>query len=221
MIHADAFIEIDKDITLRRLTRENAQEKFDLIVANHDHLLPWLPWADFYHEIDDMHGYTDSEIEKFDAGTAITYDIYYQDQLVGSIDFNHISEDDHHAEFGYWVGQEFTGKGIATRAVAGLTKYAFEKLGFIRVAILACTDNVASVNVAKRLNFIEEGTLRQYLQLPDGIHDVVVYSKLKTDAWLALPLKHTIKKSLWLMEKSIFRRCLLWLVRSKHSSHSS
>ena len=47
MLHADAFIEIDKDITLRRLTRENAQEKFDLIVKNHGHLLPWLPWADF------------------------------------------------------------------------------------------------------------------------------------------------------------------------------
>ena len=91
MIHADAFIEVDKDITLRRLSRENAQEKFDLIIANHDHLLPWLPWADFYHEIDDMYNYTDSEIEKFDNGIAFSYDIYYKDQLAGSIDFNHVS----------------------------------------------------------------------------------------------------------------------------------
>ena len=182
MLHADAFIEVDKDITLRRLTRENAQEKFDLIVKNHDHLLPWLPWADYYHEIDNMYEYTDAEIEKFDNGIAFTYDIYYQDQLVGSIDFNQVSEENHRAELGYWVGTEFTGKGIVTRAAAGMTKYAFEKMGLERVAILACTDNTPSVNVAKRLNFTEEGTLRQYLQLSDGIHDVVVFSKLKTEA---------------------------------------
>jgi ribosomal-protein-serine acetyltransferase len=182
MLHADAFIEVDKDITLHRLTRENAQEKFDLIVANHDHLLPWLPWADFYHEIDDMYGYTDSEIEKFDAGTAFTYDIYYQDQLVGSIDFNNLSEENHRVELGYWVGKEFTGKGIATRVAAAMTKYAFEKLDMNRVAILACTDNIPSINVAKRLGFIEEGTLRQFLTLSDGVHDVVAFSKIKTDA---------------------------------------
>ena len=182
MLHADAFIEIDKDITLRRLTRENAQEKFDLIVKNHDHLLPWLPWADFYHEIDDMYKYTDSEIEKFDAGTAVNYDIYCQDQLVGSIDFNHIDEDNHHAEIGYWLGEEFTGKGIMTRVVASFTKYGFEKLGMIRIAILACVDNKPSIAVAERLNFTKEGILRQYSELPDGVHDVVVYSKIKSEA---------------------------------------
>ncbi|MBR0133968.1 GNAT family N-acetyltransferase [Candidatus Saccharibacteria bacterium] len=182
MIHADAFIEVDKDITLRRLSRENAQEKFDLIIANHDHLLPWLPWADFYHEIDDMYNYTDSEIEKFDNGIAFSYDIYYKDQLAGSIDFNNVSEENHRVELGYWLGEEFTGKGIVTRAAAAMTKYALEKLNINRVAILACTDNTASVNVAKRLNFTEEGTLRGYLELPDGVHDVIVYSKLKADA---------------------------------------
>ena len=182
MIHADAFIEVDKDITLRRLTRENAQEKFDLIVANHDHLLPWLTWADFYHEIDDMYKYTDSEIEKFDAGTSLVYDIYYQDILVGSIDFHDVSEENHRVELGYWVRKDYTGKGIAARSAAGMTKYAFEKLNMNRVAILVAKENVASIKVAKTLNFVEEGTLRQFLELTDGVHDVIAFSKLKTDA---------------------------------------
>ena len=183
MLHADAFIEVDKDITLRRLTRENAQEKFDLIVKNHDHLMPWMPWADLYHDdIEVMYTFTDSEIEKFDNGTTFGYDIYYQDQLVGSIDFHEISEGNCRVELGYWVGAEFTGKGIATRAAAAMTKYAFEKLGMNRVAILACTDNTPSINVAKRLGFVEEGILRQYSVLPDGTHDTVVYSKTKADA---------------------------------------
>ena len=183
MLHADSFIEVDKDITLRRFTRENAQEKFDLIVANHDHLLPWLPWADLYHDdIEVMHVFTDSEIEKFDNGITFGYDIYYQDQLVGSIDLHEVSEENHRAEIGYWVGKELTGKGIASRSAASLTKYALEKLDMNRIAILACTDNIPSINVAKRLNFTEEGTLRQYSQLPDGVHDTIVFSKLKTDA---------------------------------------
>ncbi len=183
MLHADAFIEVDKDITLRRLTRENAQDKFDLIVKNHDHLLPWLPWAELYHDdIQVMYTFTDSEIEKFDNGVTFGYDIYYQDQLVGSIDLHDVSEENHRAEIGYWVGKEFTGKGIATRAAAALTEYAFKKLEMNRISIFACVDNIPSISVAKRLNFTEEGTLRQYSELPDGAHDTIVFSKLKSEA---------------------------------------
>ena len=143
MLHADAFIEVDQDITLRRLSRENAQEKFDLIVKNHDHLLPWLPWADFYHSIDDMYQYTDSQIKDFDDGKEFSYDIYYKDQLVGSVGIHDISEDNNRCELGYWLDQDATGKGIMTKAVAKITDYALHDIKFDRVAILAAVENEA------------------------------------------------------------------------------
>ncbi len=179
MLHADAFIEVDQDITLRRLSRENAQEKFDLIVKNHDHLLPWLPWADFYHSIDDMYQYTDSQIKDFDNGKEFSYDIYYKDQLVGSVGIHDISEDNNRCELGYWLDQDATGKGIMTKAVAKITDYALHDIKFDRVAILAAVENEASIAVARRLNFTEEGILHSYITLPDRQHDVIAFSKTK------------------------------------------
>ena len=37
------------------------------------------------------------------------------------------------AEIGYWLGEQYWGRGIATRALAGFTPYAFETYGVDRI----------------------------------------------------------------------------------------
>ena len=178
MLKADSEIIVDDEIILRRFTHEIDSKKYEMILTNHDHLLPWLPWADMYHKFEDMLNFTEDQIRAFDAGKQFGYDIYYRGELAGAIDIHDVAEDDHHCDLGYWLDQNFTGKGIMTSSVAKLTDYCFDKLNMHRVVIKAAPENNASVAVAERLNFTKEARHREDRLLGNRHYDTVVYVKI-------------------------------------------
>ena len=45
---------------------------------------------------------------------------------------------------GYWLGAEFTGKGLMTMSCRALTAHAFEAYGLKRVTIVCATENERS-----------------------------------------------------------------------------
>ena len=67
----------------------------------------------------------------------------------------------HSAEFGYWLGKSFWGRGIATAAAQVVTAYGFERLGLVRIDALVRTDNAASVRVLEKVGYQREGLLRR------------------------------------------------------------
>lgn len=71
------------------------------------------------------------------------------------------------AEIGYWIGREFWGRGIATDAVVGMTRYAFDQLGFTRVFAVPFTRNPASCRVLEKAGFVREGEMR-HSAIKDG-----------------------------------------------------
>ena len=171
-------IKVNENITLKRLAHDADQAKYDTIVSNREHLLPWLPWAHFYHDFEEMPKYTESQIKDFDEGINFGYDIFYNGTFVGSIDLHKISEANHSCEIGYWLSRDFTGKGIMTQAANAIIEYAFNELKMHRITILAATENKASCAVAERHNFEQEGILRDEQYLDDKYYDTVVYAKL-------------------------------------------
>jgi RimJ/RimL family protein N-acetyltransferase len=64
------------------------------------------------------------------------------------------------AEIGYWLGEPFWGQGIATRAVRGVTGWAFATLGVERVYADVFETNPASRRVLEKAGYSCEGTLR-------------------------------------------------------------
>ena len=178
-LKAASEITVNNHIVLKRLSHDADRAKYDAIVNNRNHLLPWLPWAAFYKEFKEMPEYTESQIKEFDKGASFAYDIFYDENFVGSIDIHHISEENHNCELGYWLSKDYTGRGIITQAAAKITEYAFNELDMHRVAILAATKNEASCKVAERLDFRHEGTLREELLLDENYHDVEVYATIK------------------------------------------
>lgn len=59
-------------------------------------------------------------------------------QTIGSIsllfqDDSNLPLSDYEAEIGYWLGEDFWGKGYATEAVQSVTAYAFEELSLVRL----------------------------------------------------------------------------------------
>ncbi|WP_133135238.1 GNAT family N-acetyltransferase [Legionella rowbothamii] len=55
-------------------------------------------------------------------------------------------------ETGYWINTEFTGNGFITEAIAAIARFAFEHFS----AVCAQKENIKSINIAKRVGFIEE-----------------------------------------------------------------
>ncbi len=87
----------------------------------------------------------------------------------------------------YGVLREHTGRGVATRSVALICRYAFDVLQLSRLEICALADNAASRRVAVKAGFQLEGLLRsygafeRYEPLLGQRFDWAVYGRLRND----------------------------------------
>jgi [ribosomal protein S5]-alanine N-acetyltransferase len=82
------------------------------------------------------------------------------------------------AELGYWLGQDYWARGIATQAIIAVTAWAFETLGLQRIFALPLADNLASCRVLEKAGFVLEGTLRHSAIKEGVIRDQRMYAKL-------------------------------------------
>ncbi|WP_445683705.1 GNAT family N-acetyltransferase [Sporosarcina sp. FSL K6-3457] len=73
------------------------------------------------------------------------------------------------------------GKGIVIRCVNELTKYDFDCLDLNRIEISCAENNVRSRALPGKLGFVKEGILRDHYYLNRDVHNLVVYSLLKSD----------------------------------------
>jgi RimJ/RimL family protein N-acetyltransferase len=103
------------------------------------------------------------------------------DALLGSVALMRFDWDEHRAEIGYWLAPQARGRGVATRAVALLARWALRELGLARLAITTDVDNLPSQAVAERCGFTREGVLRAFQERNGRRFDVVMYSLLPED----------------------------------------
>lgn len=105
--------------------------------------------------------------------------IEWRNELVGGIGLEPM-KDVHSctAGLGYWLGEEFWGHGIGTRAIAALLPYAFGELLFIRIQAPVFLGNQASLRILEKNDFSREGVMRKHIRKNGVITDAVLYSKL-------------------------------------------
>ena len=66
------------------------------------------------------------------------------------------------AEIGYWLGEPFWGRGIATAArLQALTEYAFDRFDLVRLYACVYEWNLASARVMEKAGYVCEGRLRK------------------------------------------------------------
>ena len=150
---------VDDDISLRLHDMYKVEDFFNLIMKNKDFIGRFLGWAHHYKSINDAIGYILDTRKKFGEGNFYGTQLYYRGQIAGSIGLIIHSWASGKAEMGYWLGQEFTGKGIITRAAKALLDFAFGTLNMHKVIIRCDENNTSSCAVAERLGFVQEGTL--------------------------------------------------------------
>lgn len=154
---------------------------FKLLDGQREYFEYYLPWLKLTKVANDEVEFLQMTNRHMGMNDSLNLVIWYQNEIVGMISFNHFDHLRASADIGYWLGKKFQGKGIVTRAVQCFANLGFEDYGLNRVIIQAAVDNEASNAVAKRAGFILEGTLRQNELLDDGFHDENLYSLLKED----------------------------------------
>lgn len=85
------------------------------------------------------------------------------------------------AELGYYIAEEYWGKGIMTEAVKQLCDYMFSHTDIIRIYAEPFAYNIGSCRVLEKAGFQHEGTLRSNALKNGRVLDMKMYSKLKTD----------------------------------------
>ncbi len=172
---------VDEDLTLKLLTQHNATELFNIVEKNRIFFRVWLPWIDSKKTVEDFQNSIEKWGNKYISNTAINAGIFFKGKLVGMVAFPEIDWKGKKTSFGYWLSPEFEGKGIVLRCVKELIKYAFNKLDLNRIEISCAEDNFRSRALPEKLGFIREGILRDNYYLNGDLHNLVVYSLLKSD----------------------------------------
>lgn len=80
------------------------------------------------------------------------------------------------AEIGYWLGQKYWNRGIATDALKAVTKEAFNRFDITRLYAVPFADHAASVRVLEKAGYVREGHLR-HSAIKDGkIRDQLLFA---------------------------------------------
>jgi [ribosomal protein S5]-alanine N-acetyltransferase len=77
---------------------------------------------------------------------------------------------------GYWIDQEYAGRGFMPRAVAMACRYIFEDLDLHRIEIAIRPENVASLRVVEKLGFVYEGRRSAFLHIAGDWRDHDIFS---------------------------------------------
>lgn len=174
-------LQVDDDISLRLHDAYNVDDFFNLIDCNRQHLRQWMDWEKNHHTADDTRHYIMWERKQFAERNAIATAIYYRGEVAGSCGL--IIHDRTHGfgEIGYWLGEEFTGKGIVTRATQAMANFAFNTLKLHKVILKIIVGNDKSIAVAERLGFKFEGIQVKQRFLRGTYYDYSVHYMLRDD----------------------------------------
>jgi ribosomal-protein-alanine N-acetyltransferase len=85
------------------------------------------------------------------------------------------------AEIGYWLGEEYWGRGIVTEAVVLVTEHAFKARNLLRLFALPFADNIGSMRVLEKAGYICEAVLRASSVKYGQPRDQALYARLNPD----------------------------------------
>jgi RimJ/RimL family protein N-acetyltransferase len=81
---------------------------------------------------------------------------------------------------GYWLRQDYWGKGIMTEAVKLVTHYAFANLDVVRIQAGVLGNNPRSMRVLEKAGFTREGILKNNIIKNGKILDEHIYGFIKS-----------------------------------------
>lgn len=172
---------VDENTTLAMVEMHDAEELFALVDDSRMYLREWLPWVDANVSIDETRAFVDAAHKQYARGDGFQCCIRYKSKIVGIIGLHRVDRFHKHTEIGYWLAEEYQGRGIMTACCRALVDFVFTEYRLHRVEIRAATGNQKSCAIPERLGFTLEGALRESEWVNDRFVDSAVYAMLDRD----------------------------------------
>ncbi|GKX31079.1 50S ribosomal protein L7 serine acetyltransferase [Vallitalea longa] len=172
---------IDDKLELKLLNVKDAEELHSLIEDNREYLLKWLPWVYINKSIEDTKDFVLSSMKQYGENKGYSAAICYDDKIVGVIGLQCLNLQHKHVSIGYWLAEDYQGKGIMTKCCTALINDAFNNYELERVEIRCAEKNYKSRAIPERLGFIKEGIIRNIECLNEKYVSHVVYGMLREE----------------------------------------
>lgn len=176
-------INIDEKVRLELTAEKHANALYDAIDNNREHLSEFLSWVDNMQSASDFRTYIKNCELLYQQGKEMSFVIILDEAPIGRIGLYHLNIQNKNAAIGYWITKNAEGKGIISKSCKALITYGFEELALHRIEIKAAVNNLRSLAIPKKLNFMQEGILRQAELVNNKFLDLVLYSLLSNE-WI-------------------------------------
>ncbi|MBA2176059.1 GNAT family N-acetyltransferase [Halobacillus locisalis] len=152
---------INEDTELRLLEPRHAEALFELTDSSRTSLRKWLPWIDYTKTVENSRGFIEGTLKQFSNNDGFQAGIWYKGELAGVVGLHKIDWSNKSTSIGYWLGDDFVGKGLMTKACQAVIGYCIHDLQLKRIEIRVATGNEKSLAIPPRLGFKKEGCLEK------------------------------------------------------------
>ncbi len=167
------MIYIDENITLRKWEMEDAEALAD--IANNYNIAKNL--SNRY-----PYPYSLEDARKFIKNLSFqdpvpVFAIIYKGNIAGSFGFEFYNDIwEKNLEIGYWLAEEYWGKGIMTKTISSMINYAFQNFNINRIFAKVFGNNTASQRVCEKAGMKKEAVLEKAIYKNNEYYDDIIYS---------------------------------------------
>jgi len=121
--------------------------------------------------------------QEFEENEEITWGIISRKthELIGTCCIGDFDEGARRAEIGYDIARVEWGKGYATEAIRAVIDFGFNVMNLNRIEATITPGNNASVKVLRKLNFVQEGIVRERDLIKGKLEDGIIMAVLKRE----------------------------------------
>lgn len=171
-------------VNLRELSINDAHAIADLMNYNISKNLYEVPDP---YSIQDAWAFINKSHDDFESLSALHFAIEYKgmsDQrknypvFIGSIGLKNIDLTNKTANLGYWVGEKYWGRGVATECIRLIINYAFSSCSLELREVIAYVfpENKASIRVLEKNGMKNKGKVNEYHELSKTCRTSTIYN---------------------------------------------
>ena len=121
-----------------------------------------------------------SSVLSANENDTFAFAIVVDNKVIGRMsDCHHKTIHRHTAELGYYIAEEYWGKGIMVEAVKQICDYIFHNSDILRIYAEPFSYNTASCRVLEKAGFQYEGTLKSNAVKSGKVIDMKMYARIK------------------------------------------
>ncbi len=159
-----------------------------MLRKNHDHLKPWNPApppGEDPSSITEVSKTVLRQRRDWKRGASFVFMMALREQpshFIGKIALSGVMRGAMYGAYlGYWMDEDFLGKGLVTEGIAAVLDFAFGAAGLHRIQAAIMPRNKRSLRVIEKLGFRQEGLAERYLQIAGKWEDHLIFAKTREE----------------------------------------